>query len=47
VPDDERVTDAVWFEVENIIRPHGGFLYEISLVDRGYIPFERKTMPLL
>jgi hypothetical protein len=47
VPDDEGITDAVLLEVETIIRPHGGFFYELSEIDDGYIPFERKTTPPL
>jgi hypothetical protein len=44
---DDKIMDAVWREVEDIIRPYGGFLFEIRTIDSGYIPFERETTPLL
>ena len=41
-PDDNKIADAVYDEVQNITHRYGGYCWDgVYMVDGGYIPFER------
>jgi hypothetical protein len=41
---DDKIMDAVWREVADIVDRCGGLLMDLGPIDSGYIPFDETTL---